>query len=165
MRGYYSFYLNDVQREMGVLFHTAFTTRHEFTDTEAFVQAFLNSKAVWGIEHQHPKWLAGSSGVEWYMEILDDLGIKYTQKEMQEACFYSADDAYWCGWVIAFYQWLNAIPFKEILRPGILNQLFERYILHEADISVAVGMLDNLLGRVSEGKDDPFGEEYIPDYF
>ncbi len=164
MRGYYSFYLRDVQMEMGVLFHVAFSKRHEFTDYEEFVAAFLKSKAVWGIELRHPHWLAGSSGIEWYMEILDDIGVKYTQEEMGELRYYP-DDAYWCGHVIAFYQWLNAIPFKDILKPGILGELFSRYCpLHEADITVAVDVLDKLLDRVSEGKDDPFGEEYVPEW-
>lgn len=165
MRGYFNCYLSDVQREMGVLFHIAFTTRHDFKEPEDFVQAFLRSKCVWGIQLRYPRWLAGSSGAEWYLDILDDEGISYTDEESWEICLYWPDDAYWCGWVIAYYQWLNGIPFKEILKPGILEQLFSRYILHEADISVAVKVLDMLLGRVSEGVDDPFGEDFVlPDY-
>lgn len=162
MRGYHSYYLNDVQREMGILFHIAFSIRDDFSNTEQFVYWFLRSKAVKGIEGWHPHWLGGSSGVEWYLEILDDAGITYTKVEF-DRMEYIPDDAYWCGWIIAYYQWLNGIQFKEILKPGIITELFSRYNpLHEADEHVAVDVLDMLLNRTTEGKDDPFGEEWVP---
>lgn len=53
MRGYCKYYVNDVQREMGVLFHVALVRLNDFPTLEEFVQAFLKSKAVWGIEHHH----------------------------------------------------------------------------------------------------------------
>lgn len=163
MRGYCKYYVNDVQREMGVLFQAALVRRNEFSTLEEFVQAFLKSKVVWGIEHQHPHWLGGSSGAEWYMGILDDLKVEYTREEIRSLGFYHPDQAFWCGWVIAYYQWLSGIKFKDILRPGLLDDLWSRFILHEADISVTVNVLDQLLDRSTEGKEDPFNDKYMPD--
>lgn len=97
------------------------------------------------------------------MKILDDMGIEYTMEEINPLCFYDPDRAFWCGWVIAYYQWLSGIKFKDILRPGLLDDLWSRFILHEADISVAVDVLDMLLDRTTEGKDDPFNDKYMPD--
>lgn len=119
-------YLEDTQLELGVFFYVGCTARHDIPDLEDFAQLFAKSKIAKGIEDGVPRYLGGASGIEWYGEFIASLGIEYTYEEMRAQRYYP-NDAYWCGSVLAYYQWSRNTSFSSILKPGILTKLFHAY--------------------------------------
>lgn len=156
MAPYDESYLEDVQTEMGVLFYIACTARHDYDSPEAFACSFADSSVAHGIEAGNVHYLVGTCGIEWYAEIVKSLGIDYTYAEMRKQR-YSRDDAFWCGSVIAYYQWSRGVPFSSILTPGVLSMLFHAYgVLHEMEFVPieAANFLDRVLAEDREVSDE-----------
>lgn len=130
---YDELYFEDVQTEMGVLFYIACTARQDFSSVEDFASAFKLSKVAHGFEVGHLHYIAGTCGIEWYVELLQENGIAYEFEQLRNLR-YSVNNAYWCGWVIAYYHWTRNVSFSQILQPGVLTKLFHAYEpLHTAE--------------------------------
>ena len=97
-----------------------------------FGNAFCASglAAVW--EAGSPKVLSGLSGTELAREALSRCGhVRRWPQPRIDAMGRTPE--YWCGWVLAFYQWKGARPFLEIfsaLPPSDIIRLY--HPLHEA---------------------------------
>lgn len=50
-----------------------------------------------------PKIVSETSGTEFVQDIVAKAGIKQSLPEVQVVYGYSSE--YWCGWIIAYYQW------------------------------------------------------------
>ena len=61
-------------------------------------------------------------------------GIELANKALKE---------YWCGWILAYYQWYSGKTFSQIQKKISFQSLMNLYgVLHEADTSKAVQVLD-----------------------
>lgn len=55
---------------------------------------------------------------------------------------------YWCGWILAYYQWYTAIPFNEIIKHINFEYLRKAYpALHTASEEKAVDTFSSIIKR------------------
>ena len=66
----------------------------------------------------------------------------FTEPNLRE----DRSDLYWCGWVLAYYQWHENKSFREIWNSISIRMMQKMYsTLHEADISKTVDMMNSML--------------------
>lgn len=112
-------------------------------DLDAFWQLFLRSRVSIGIENGNPKYIAGMSGVELAQIVMEE--VDYNTDFAEPSWNSNRSDIYWCGWVLAYYQWYCALSFKIISEKLTLRMLRKMYgTLHEADIHKCIDVLDNM---------------------
>ena len=112
-------------------------------DLDAFWQLFLRSRVSIGIENGNPKYIAGMSGVELAQSVREE--VDYNTDSAEPSWNSNRSDIYWCGWVLAYYQWYCCVSFKIISEKLTLRMLRKMYgTLHEADIHKCIDVLDNM---------------------
>ena len=98
-------------------------------------------------ESGSPKVLSGLSGTELAREALSRCGqIRHWPAPRVDAMGRTPE--YWCGWVLAFYQWKSARPFSEIftaLAPSDVVRLY--HPLHEASEDTFADRADAIVRR------------------
>ena len=61
---------------------------------------------------------------------------------------YDYSPEYWCGWILAFYQWKSKKSFKEIKKYLPMNTIYKLYpTLHEASEEKFVDIANAILER------------------
>ncbi|MGM9617378.1 helix-turn-helix domain-containing protein, partial [Butyricicoccus sp.] len=66
-------------------------------------------------------------------------------------------DLYWCGWVLAYFQWHENKPFAEIWDSISIRMLQKMYTtLHEADISKTVDTMTAMMKTVRKNSVQTF---------
>ena len=110
MCAYDEMYLNDAMKNLGEAFDYSAVSLHISMD------AFLDMFIVSGIAEQFgsgvPKYVSGLSGTELVWEVLNRTGANMDLPAPQAE--YDCSPEYWCGWILAFYQWSTGKSFKEI---------------------------------------------------
>ena len=93
-----------------------------------------------------PKVVSGLSGTELVLEIVKKAGVEKKLPGVQTE--YGCSPEYWCGWVVAYYQWHTGRTFKEILR-SITAEEFEKLYpaLHEASEDKFVDVVNSIIER------------------
>lgn len=137
---YSPLYLSKSSRTVGNMLHDAVV---EFgMDGTDFLNRFIQSDIATQIENGNPIYIAGKSGLELYLEVMEKTtGICYNT-EMIES--YDRSPVYWVGWMLTHYQWYSCHPFKNILETVPYEELLGLYnTLHEADIQKSYEVMDN----------------------
>lgn len=132
---YDEMYLSDVQKNLGFFFQLLL---HNIgLSPEESQKIFLDSIIPKQIENANPDFLCGKSGYELAIIALHKMDLsKIINKAIQEPFYPQAE--YWAGFILAFCQWKNNIPFAKILKRYPLEQFLQTYtLLHEADITKA----------------------------
>lgn len=111
-------------------------------------QEFLNLFASTGVAKEFGagnfKYVTGMTGVDLVEEVLSISGKGYRKTDKEFNGDYSSE--YWCGWILAYYQWHSGIPFKKLLPILTFDLLRNSYgVLHEADESKAVDVFDSIV--------------------
>ncbi|MFA6937975.1 MAG: hypothetical protein WCQ67_07070 [Treponema sp.] len=138
-------YLSAAQKNLGTLFQFALCN---IKDTpEDFQKTFEDSIVAHQIEIANPNYLCGKSGIELALSIYGEQKVEpLIKKALDEP--YRPEAEYWSGWVLSYYQWNSDIPFKKIFTFYSLRQLLDGYhLLHEADISKTVEIMDEARGK------------------
>ena len=126
-------YLSDVQKNLGFFFQ--FLLWNLKLSPEETQKIFLDSQIPRQIEIGNPDFLCGKSGFELAMLALPQKALTEEIKKAVEEPFY-AQTEYWAGFVLAYCQWKNNIPFSKILQNYPLERLLQSYhLLHETDIT------------------------------
>lgn len=136
---YNQLYLNKSSRAVGNMLHDAVL---EFgMDGTDFLKRFIQSDVAEQIESGNPKYIAGKSGLELFLEVMEKTtGQVYTTDSIEN---YDRSDVYWVGWMLTHYQWYSGHSFKSILDTISYNELIGLYgTLHEADIGKSYEVLD-----------------------
>lgn len=129
MRAYKEQYLDDAMENLGEAMEYAVLscgmTMDEFLDL--FITEGLAVQFGAGV----PKWVSGTSGTELVWEVLLRTGAK---EEFPPARIeYEATPEYWCGWILAYYQWYTGKSFKNIRDIISMDEIVRLYpTLHEA---------------------------------
>lgn len=115
-------------------------------DGDDYSRMFMSSEICHRIERGEPKYIAGMCGEDIALRVIEEVAGIVPVAEPEELFDRSPD--HWCGWVLAYYQWLRGISYKEIF--GILpysgiSALYST--LHEADISKFADTMDSLRKR------------------
>ena len=123
---YSQLYLDKSSRALGNMLHDAVI---EFgMDGTDFLNRFIQSDIAEQFENGNPKYIAGKSGAELFLEVIEKTtGDNYIEK-MKLIETYDRSDVYWVGWMLAHYQWYSGRTFKSTL--------------HEADIQKSYEVLD-----------------------
>lgn len=137
-------YLNDAMRNLGEAFDYAATVLNIPMDD------FLDMFIISGIADQFaggvPKFVSGLSGTELVWEILSRTGKSVDLPSPQTEYDYSTE--YWCGWILAFYQWNTGKSFKEIKNYLPMSEIYKLYpTLHEASEEKFVDVANSILER------------------
>lgn len=78
-----------------------------------------------------PKYVSGVSGTELVMDVLTRSGVDMDFP--QARIDYDCSLQYWCGWILAYYQWYTGRSFKEIQKHISMQEIEKLYpALHEA---------------------------------
>jgi DNA-binding XRE family transcriptional regulator len=93
-----------------------------------------------------PKIVAGLSGTELVWEVMKKAG---DDREFPEPrTDYDCSPEYWCGWIMAYYQWYTGRSFKNIRRQISMEEVMKLYpTLHEASEDKFVDTLDHRFRR------------------
>jgi len=136
---YDQLYLAKTSRAVGNMLHDAV---QEFDMSGAeFLNYFIQSDVAEQIESGNPKYIAGKSGLELFIEVMEKTtGESYNTGFVKS---YERSAAYWIGWMLSHYQWYSGRTFKRILDTISYDELVGLYgTLHEADIQKSYEVLD-----------------------
>ena len=141
---YSQLYLSKSSRAVGNMIHDAVI---EFgMDGEDFLDRFIQSNIAEEIESGNPKYIAGKSGLELFLEVMEKTTGKAYDSELVKS--YERSPVYWVGWMLTHYQWYSSHTFKSIIDTVPYNELLGLYgTLHEADIEKSYEVLDAHLER------------------
>lgn len=136
---YNQIYLAKTSRSIGNMLHDAV---YEFgMDGADFLNRFIQSGVAEQIENGNPKYIAGKSGLELFMEVMEKTTGENRNIELVES--FDRSDVYWVGWMLAHYQWYSGKTFKSILDTVPFDELLGLYgTLHEADINKSYEVMD-----------------------
>ena len=136
---YSPLYLSKASRAVGNMLHDAVIGFG--MDGEDFLKRFIQSDVAEEIESGNPKYIAGKSGLELFLEVMEKTTGKAYDTELIES--YERSPVYWVGWMLTHYQWYSGRTFKSILDTVPYNELLGLYgTLHEADIEKSYEVLD-----------------------
>lgn len=141
---YSQLYLSKASRAIGNMLHDAVI---EFgMNGEDFLKRFIQSNVAEEIESGNPKYIAGKSGLELFLEVMEKTTGKAYDAELVKS--YERSHVYWVGWMLTHYQWYSSHTFKSIIDTVPYNELLGLYgTLHEADIEKSYEVLDAHLER------------------
>lgn len=140
---YSELYLEDAMRTLGEAFDYAPFCRISLDD---FVHLFLMSDYGRRFENADPSIVSGISGVELVMKVLHDKGGRDWHDFPRPQCRFDVSEQYWCGHILAYYQWSRCLSFKEIFAHISVDELLSLYpTLHEASEERAAYSLDHII--------------------
>ncbi|MBQ9119316.1 MAG: helix-turn-helix transcriptional regulator [Lachnospiraceae bacterium] len=144
MHAYDEQYLNDAMRNLGEAFDYA------ANDCKMKLDEFADIFIAGGIAEQFgsgvPKYVSGLSGTELVWDVLERSGLK---RELPEAGMgYDFAPEYWCGWILAYYQWYTGRSFKNIKQHISMEEILKLYpTLHEAAEEKFVDTVNRMIRR------------------
>lgn len=137
-------YLDDAMRNLGE------AADYAVNDCKMSLQNFFDLFVATGFATQFgngvPKIISGLSGTELVHEIILKSGIEQELPEVQAEYNYSPE--YWCGWIIAYYQWRTGRTFKDIFQNISAKEIEKLYpTLHEAAEDKFVDVVNSIIER------------------
>lgn len=112
-------------------------------DGQEFLNRFIASGVAEHFQEGEPRYLSGMSGIELVRLVMERSGGSIPA-DRKISPGYTPE--YWTGWVYAYYQWLSGYAFAEIFHAVPFVRLLQMYRpLHEADISKAAAILDEMM--------------------
>lgn len=137
-------YLSKASRAIGNMLHDAVLAYG--MDGADFLKRFIQSNVAEQIEDGNPKYIAGKSGLELFMEVMEKTSDENGSHDLIES--YDRSDVYWVGWMLTHYQWYSGRTFRNILDTVPYDELIGLYdTLHEADIRKSYEVLDAHFAR------------------
>jgi DNA-binding XRE family transcriptional regulator len=123
---YAEIYLNDGMKNLGEAFDYAVNACKLTLD--GFARLFIASGYADKFGKGNPKTIAGLSGTELVMEVVQKVGLTMEFPEAQVD--YDCSAEYWCGWILAYYQWKVGSPFRNILKNISMTEIYKLYSTH-----------------------------------
>ncbi len=137
-------YLHDAMSNLGEAFDYAANACH--IDIEEFMQLFIVSGYADQFGKGNPKIISGLSGTELALLIFSKTGKTVPPAADQIEYDYSAD--YWCGWILAYYQWHTGYSFRDIHATLSMDEVYKLYnVMHEAPEEKFVDTINSIIAR------------------
>jgi DNA-binding transcriptional regulator YiaG len=112
-------------------------------DPDGFWRMFLQSEVARSFETGDVSVVAGKSGPELAYMVLS--AVDHREEFPEPVWREDRSDLYWCGWILAYYQWYTAQPFSAIWSRVSIRMLQKMYpAFHEADIAKTVEALSEM---------------------
>lgn len=137
-------YLDDAMRNLGEAFDYA------VNDCRIEIDDFLDLFIAGGIADQFgsgvPKYVSGMSGTELVLEVIERSRPDQELPESESA--YDCSSEYWCGWILAYYQWYTGRSFRNIKKYVSMQEVLKLYpTLHEANEYKFVDTVNRMIRR------------------
>ena len=137
-------YLNDSMKNLGEAFDYAVNACN--INIETFTELFISSGYADLFGKGVPKVVSGLSGTELVMEVMNKAGKFCSFPKPQNEYDYSPQ--YWCGWILAYYQWKTGRAFKDIVFNIPITEILKLYpTLHEASEDKFVDTANAIIQR------------------
>ena len=147
IRAYDEMYLDDAMECLGAAVEYAVLLRS--MDGQAFLDLFVASGVADEFGRGNVKYISGMSGIELARHVLRICGMDVS--EHTDPLHIDYPPEYWCGWILAYYQWHSGKSFASICRKIKFQMLIDVYgVLHEADPGKAVDVFDQIMARKEE---------------
>jgi DNA-binding Xre family transcriptional regulator len=144
IHAYDSQYLDDAMKCLGEAMDYAVNSCHR--EMDEFLNLFIGSGYAKQFGAGVAKYVSGMSGTELVMDVLTKSGIEMDFGNPQTDYDYSC--AYWCGWILAYYQWYSGRSFKEISKHISMAEIEKLYpALHEASEKKFVDILNRKIRK------------------
>lgn len=144
MYAYDEIYLDDAMKNLGEAFDYSANVLN--IDMDDFLDMFIISGMAGQFAEGVPKFVTGLSGTELVWEV-----INCTKKDTdlsEPLIEYDCSPEYWCGWILAFYQWNTGKSFKEIKKYLPMSEIYKLYpTLHEAAEEKFIDVANSILAR------------------
>ena len=141
MSAYDETYLDLAMKNLGEAFDYAVNACG--VEINQFASLFLTSGVADHFGKGNPKYVAGMSGTELVMEIMDN-----QKKFPSPKIDYECSPEYWTGWILAYYQWKTGKTFKEILNDISASDILKLYpAMHEASEKKVVDTIDAFIAN------------------
>ncbi|MBR6775405.1 MAG: helix-turn-helix transcriptional regulator [Bacteroidales bacterium] len=113
---------------------------------DSFLELFIGTGYAEQFALGVPKYVSGVSGTELVMNVLSKSGADMDFPEAQIDYDYSPE--YWCGWILAYYQWYTGRSFKEIQKYISMQDIEKLYpTLHEASEKKFVDTVNRIIRK------------------
>ncbi len=146
IRAYDEMYLEDAMKNFGEAMDYAANCC--LIEMDSFLEMFIMSGYAEQFAVGNPKYVSGMSGTELVMDVLTKSGLDIDFPDPQIEYDYSPE--YWCGWILAYYQWHTGRSFKEINKHITMLEIEKLYpILHEASEMKFVDVVNNMIANKS----------------
>ena len=144
MYAYDEIYLNEAMKNLGEAFDYAVNACGLSADD--FLALFIATGFAEKFGRGNPKTVAGLSGTELVMETLTKAGLEMSFPEPQTE--YDCSPEYWCGWVLAYYQWKTCRTFRDIHESLSMKEVLKLYpVMHEAAEDKFVDTVNCIIAR------------------
>ncbi|MBP3361233.1 MAG: helix-turn-helix transcriptional regulator [Clostridia bacterium] len=135
-------YLNDAMRNLGEAVDYAVNACN--IPIDAFFELFIATGISSQFETGTPKIVSGMSGTELVEDVIRKSGFKRVFHDPQIEYEYSSE--YWCGYIIAYYQWITGKSFNEIFQKITPSEIEHLYpTLHEASEDKFVDIMNSII--------------------
>ena len=139
---YNEYYIDDAMENLGEAIDYA--VNYCGFDINDFFGMFLVSGYADQFGKGVPKVICGMSGMELVWNIAEGVGLHVEFAEHDIS--YERSPEYWCGWVLAYYQWKTKRTFQEILSYVSAKSIRNMYWpCHEASEDWFVEHLDTII--------------------
>ena len=146
MHAYNELYLEDAMKNLGEALDYAVNACQ--LDADAFLRLFIAGGFADSFGSGNPKIIAGLSGTELVMETLTKAGLDIPFPAPQTE--YDCSPEYWCGWILAYYQWETGRSFRNIHESISMDEILKLYpTLHEASEEKFVDTVNRIMERKS----------------
>ena len=117
---------------------------------DEFFKLFISTGIADEFGNGNSKYMLGMSGPELVEIVLKEAGIEREMPPSRENIYKSS--SFWCGWILAYYQWCSKRPFSNIARYISISDIEAMYtIYHEAHEDKFVDTMETLIKE----KDEP----------
>lgn len=159
MSAYAETYLMDAMENLGEMTDCAATIME--LPLSRFWQAFVSSELAPLVCTGDPRTIVGLSGTEMAVRVCEQAGIPIPDRIFRspieqtlqgQSCpsSWNLGSAFWCGWVLAFYQWRSCLSFADIERGLPIDKVERMYrTLHEASEERFADAADEIIASVS----------------
>lgn len=144
IHAYDSQYLEDAMKCLGEAMDYASNSCQ--LNMDGFLELFIGTGYAEQFAAGVPKYVSGISGTELVMDVLTKSGtdIDFPQAQID----YEYSPQYWCGWILAYYQWYTGRSFKEIVKHITMQEIEKLYpTLHEANENKFVDTVNRMIRK------------------
>lgn len=147
MNAYDEKYLNDAAENLGEAFDYA-VNACGFT-LDGFMELFLASGYADNFGIGNPKIISGLSGTELAAQVIVKSGMQIDLPDAMTS--YDCSPEYWCGWILAYYQWKTGRTFRDIYSRISMKEIYKLYPTHhEASEEKFVDTVNAIIAREKE---------------
>lgn len=142
MHAYDFNYLDDAMRNLGEAFDYAVNVCN--IEIDKYYELFVSNEIAEAFGKGTAKYVAGMSGMDLVFNIIDKTDIESIV--LKDYIIYDYSCEYWCGWILAYYQWYTGESFKQIKNYLSIGEIKNLYpTMHEVSDDKVIDVIVQLV--------------------